>query len=57
MEKIKFPKVPEIKVIWGTVDPKYEEKFKSFKDWVEKAIARTVNDIYEDMDKLGYELV
>jgi len=57
MEKIKFPKAPEIKVNWGTFDPKYEEKFKDFKDWVERMIIRTVNDIYKDMDNLGYELV
>jgi len=57
MEKIKFPKAPEIKVIWGTTDPKYEGKFKDFKDWVEKMIARTVSAIYKDMDNLGYELV
>lgn len=54
---VKLTKAPEIKVIWGTTDPKYEGKFKDFKDWVEKMIACTVNDIYKDMDNFGYELV
>ena len=54
MTKIKFPKAPEIKVIWGDSN---EESFKDFKVWVERMINRTLNDIYKDMKRIYNECI